>query len=67
MKPSVRPEESLHEFDVGDSEITKRQILSIKILLKYLEETEELVKSSQNEVTVNVCGLHHRRQSVKMC
>ena len=49
MKPSVWPEESLHEFDVGNSEITKRQILSINILLKYLEETEELVQSSPNE------------------
>ena len=51
MKTSVWPEESLHEFDVGDSEITKRQILSINILLKYFEETEELVKIAPNEVS----------------
>ena len=49
MKPSVWPEENDQEFD-GDLEITKRQILSINILLMYLEETEELVKSAPNEV-----------------
>ena len=51
MKPSVWPEENVQEFDVGDLEITKRQILSINILLKYFEETEELVKCSPNEIS----------------